>query len=147
MFSSISEKTRKYLYDDVTDPEVVRGWAENANFKTVIPLIVVVDDKIVADGILNTQKKGPLKHVGRIRVVVREDKRGLGIATKLMDELLEIASIKGLKIISVMFSEDEEADAIEAMTALGFKVEATIKDYLSGPLGDLHNAVMLTKRL
>ncbi len=147
MFSSLSEGARKYLHDDVTNPDIVKNWAENANYKTVIPLILVLDEMIVADGILNLTAKGPMKHIGRIRIVVREDLKGLGIGTILMDELLEISRVKGLKLISVMLAEDEEADAIEAMTALGFNKEAAIRDYFSGPLGDLHNAVLMIKRL
>ena len=38
-FQGLSEGERLYLRDDVTDPEVVRGWAENVDYNRVLPVL------------------------------------------------------------------------------------------------------------
>ena len=37
-FQSLSEGERLYLRDNVTDPEVVRGWAESVDYNRVLPV-------------------------------------------------------------------------------------------------------------
>jgi ribosomal protein S18 acetylase RimI-like enzyme len=146
-FSSLSKGARQFLYDDVTDPEVVDGWAMNINYDNVLPIVAVVDGEIVADATLHKRDFGPLRHVGRVRIVVREDFSGRGLDTILTREIILIARGRGLKIISAMLAEQGEKAAIETLGAAGFSEVARIPGYFMDFDGNLENVVLMMKKL
>jgi GNAT superfamily N-acetyltransferase len=146
-FNSLSKKARQFLYDDVTDRSVVEGWTKNINYNYVLPLLAVVNGEIAADATLHRREFGPLRHVGRIRIVVGDNYLGKGIATILTDELVNIAREGKLRIVSCMLAQNGEKEAIETLEALGFKKIAIIPLYMMDLDGNVDNVSMLIKNL
>ena len=112
-----------------------------------LPIVIEVDGEIVADATLHRRKFGPMRHVGRIRVVVREGWQGKGIGTILTEELVRVAKGEGLRLVSSYHAEFEEGDGIEAMKALGFRRVAIVPEYLMDPEGKTHSMAILVRRL
>jgi GNAT superfamily N-acetyltransferase len=146
-FSSLSKKARTFLYDDVIDRTVVERWVKNINYSLVLPILALIDNQIVADATLHKRNFGPLRHIGRIRIVVRDDYRGKGIGTILTNELTYIAKESNLKVLSCMLAEKGEKEAIEAMEALGFERVAVIPKYAMDVDGNIENVMMMMKSL
>lgn len=146
-FSSLSKKARAFLYDDVTDRTVVERWTKNINYAFVLPILAIVNNQIVADATLHKRSFGPLRHIGRIRIAVREDYRGKGIGTLLTNELTYIAKDSNLKVLSCMLAEKGEKDAIEAMEVLGFEKATVIPNYAMDIDGNIDNVVLMMKNL
>ncbi len=146
-FSSLSKKARTFLYDDVTDRTVVERWTKNINYALVLPILAVIDGQIVADATLHKRNYGPLRHIGRIRIAVREDYRGKGIGTLLTNEITSIAKESNLKVLSCMLAEKGEKDAIEAMAVLGFEKATVIPNYAMDIDGNIENVVLMMKSL
>lgn len=147
LFKSMSPESRRFVYDDVTKKSVIEGWCKNLHYETVLPLIVEVNGKIVADATLHRRSFGPMRHLGRIRIVVHDEYLGKGIATLLCSELLEIAGKSKLKGLTCMMVEKEEGAAIEALEALGFKKSSPLINYVMDPAGKMYNAVIMMKSL
>ena len=147
MFCRLSPKSLRYVHDDVTDLEVIRGWTRRIEPEKVLPLVVQVGNDIVADGTLHRKKAGPTRHVGRIRVVVEDRWLGKGIGTILTEELIRIAREAGLLMVAAQFAEYEEGDAVEAMKALSFQRVAIVRDWYVDPDGKTHSMTILTRRL
>ncbi|MFC2172045.1 GNAT family N-acetyltransferase [Acidobacteriota bacterium] len=146
MFKSLKSESRKYLYDNVSDFSVVEGWCRNKNYCSVLPLILEVDSKIVADGTLHRRPNGPLRHVGRIRVVVKEDYRDYGFGRALVEILIDCARTAGLKLLSCTLA-DEETTTIKRLEELGFHAASTIPDYLMDPDGNTHSMITMLRKL
>ena len=147
-FTSLSKKARQFLYDDVTDRSVIEGWTRNINYENVLPLLAVIDSgEIIADATLHRRKFGPLRHVGRIRIVVRDDYLNRGVATLLTKELIKLGRKSRLRILSCMLAQEGEKEAIETLEALGFKKVAIIPLYAMDLDGNVDNVVMLIKNL
>lgn len=147
LFSSLSEESRKFLYDDVTDINVVESWTESINYDKIVPLIVESEGKILADGTLHKRSFGPQRHVGRIRAIVRDDYHGRGVGYLLTTELVEIARKAGLKIISCTLAEFEQGPIIRILKEHGFKRVALIPDYLIDSEGNTFSMAYLVKKL
>lgn len=147
MFLDLAPKSRRFLYDDVTDIEVVRRWTTNIDPSTTLPIVVEVGSEIVADGTLHRKPGGPMRHVGRIRVVVRDGWQGKGIGTILTEELIRIAREEKLRLVSSYHAEFDEGDGIDAMKALGFRRVAIVPEYLMDPDGKTHSMAILVRRL
>ncbi|MFH1537673.1 MAG: GNAT family N-acetyltransferase [bacterium] len=147
MFARLSYDTRKFLYDDVTDRRVVEGWTRDIDPDKALPVVAEVGGRIVADATLHRRQFGPLRHVGRVRVVVLEEWQGRGIAGALVRMLEEIARETGLLVLSCMLVKGEEDGAIRGLEAFGFERAAELPGYIMDPEGNVFDAVLLIKRL
>lgn len=147
MFGRLSYDTRRFMYDDVTDGRVVEGWARDIDPDKALPVVAEVGGRIVADATLHRRGYGPLRHVGRIRVVVLEEWRGRGIAAVLVRMLEEIARETGLDMLSCMLVKGEEDGAIRGLESFGFERAAELRGYVMDPEGNVFDAVILIKRL
>jgi GNAT superfamily N-acetyltransferase len=146
-FMTLSDKARQFLYDDVTDVNIVEQWTKEANYDHVVPIVAIVNDEIVADGTLHKRNNGPSRHIGRIRVVVREDYLGKGLGTIITNELTNIAKARKLSCLYVTLAEKSEADAIEAVEKQGFLRASVLPDFLMDLNGNLENAVVFVKNI
>ena len=48
-FVRLDEKDRLFLKHDVTDPKVIRSWAEKLNYEHVIPILADIDEAMVVE--------------------------------------------------------------------------------------------------
>jgi ribosomal protein S18 acetylase RimI-like enzyme len=147
LFKDMSPASRRFVYDDVTKKSVIEGWCKNLHYESVLPLVVVVGKKIVADATLHRRNFGPMHHLGRIRIVVKEEFLGKGISTLLVSEMIDIANKSKLVGLTCMLVEKEEGAAIEALEALGFKKSSPLINYVIDPEGKTYNAVIMVKSL
>lgn len=122
----ISEKEIALLRDNVRDEEVVKRWCENINLERVIPIVAFIDSKVVATGSLHRRDFGWSRFVGKIRVTVGLSYRNMGIGTKILEKLIEIAHL--LELDSLWAETfDVQKDAIKILEKLGFKFECSLK--------------------
>lgn len=76
-----------------------------------------------------------------LNVAVKKEYRKKGVATKLFDELFNLAEIKKLSFITLEVRESNSS-AIKLYEKLGFDKIATRKDYYNSPK---ENALLYTK--
>ncbi len=146
-FMTLSENARQFLYDDVTDRAVVEKWTSEADFDNVLPIVALSGGEIVADGTLHKRNNGPSRHIGRIRVVVRDDFLGRGLGTVIANELSVIAKARKLSCLYVTVAEKSDAAAIEVVQNQGFVRTAVLPNFLIDRNGNFENAVVLVKNI
>ena len=146
-FVTLSEKAREFLYDDVTDRKVVESWTGNIDYNNVVPIVAEAGGEIVADGTLHKRNNGPSRHIGRIRVVVREDFLGKGLGILITNELSVIAKARKLAYIYVTLASRSEAAAIKAVENQGFERSAVLPNFLMDQNGNFENAVVFMKSI
>ncbi len=142
-FRAIPDEDRIYLADDVTNRAVVRRWVRELDYERVLPLLAEVDDEIIADVSLKTNRMGWMRHVGEVRCVVALDHRRRGLSTVMVSRLIEHAVLMGLDKI-IFQAMDTQHGAIKSMEALGFTKEAVLKDHVTDLRGRPHNLIIMT---
>jgi L-amino acid N-acyltransferase YncA len=146
-FRRISPEDRFDLKEDVTNPKIMERWAQTLDYTRVLPLLALLDGKIVGDGTLHYRRAGARQHVGEVRVVVDPAYRNRGVGKGLLHKLIEIAGDKGLtKLMFEVVSDNEEADRHTAQT-LGFVPVATLPGHVLDPRGTPHDLIILERRL
>ena len=85
----------------------------------LIHFIAEVDGKVVASAEIR-KRKGHQKHVGVLGIAVKSGYRRLGIATKLIEALLDEAKKQGLKVI-VLDVYEKNLPALNLYKRMGFK--------------------------
>ena len=49
LYSSAEPDDLRSLRDDVTNPEVIRGWIEDLDYRRVLPLVAVANERVVGN--------------------------------------------------------------------------------------------------
>ncbi|HET7853916.1 MAG TPA: GNAT family N-acetyltransferase [Candidatus Methylomirabilis sp.] len=141
-FRRIPIQELRVLKDDVTDVAVIDQWARTLDYDRVLPLVVEVSGRIIADATLHRRRQGWRRHLGGVRVVVDPEFRHRGLASRLLAELAEVAAREGLVRLYVELPADDKP-ALELFRARGFKEVAGFKDQILDLKGKFHDLVVL----
>jgi GNAT superfamily N-acetyltransferase len=131
-----------FIKHRVTEPEVIRDWCRNIDLGRNLPLLAVVDGKIIGDASLHQQLGGWKRHIGRISVLVHHEYRGRGLARAMVTEMVEIARNIGLEKLEAEFIGGQEA-AIKMFALLGFSNLLRLEDYVKDMQALSHDYVLM----
>lgn len=141
-FLGLPTQELMFIKHRVADPEVIRNWCRNIDLGRHLPLLALVDGKIVGDATLHQQLGGWKRHVGRISVLVRPESRGRGLARALIAEIVELARFLGLEKLEAEFIGEQEA-AIKMFALLGFSNLLRLDDYVKDMQAISHDYVLM----
>ena len=142
LFLDIPERERMFIKHRVQDVKVIRDWCRNIDVGRNLPLVGVVDKKIVGVATLHQRLGGWKRHIGRVSVLVHPEFRGLGLARALIQETLEIARSAGLERVEAAFIA-EQAAAMKMFALLGFNQLVRLEDYVKDMQAITHDYVLM----
>ena len=145
-FQRLPQRYRRFAWDRIDDRSVIERWGRMVDFSKAYPLLAFDGNRIVADATLHRRDGGPLRHVGRVKWLVDQDYRGLGLGTQLIHQFIRIGKANGLRHLSCMLISDLEADAVQTLENLGFQ-KHVVAGYGADPDGAEHDMTYLTLRL
>src|SRR5438045_1553496 len=117
-FLAVPEPERMFIKHRVTDPAIIRDWCHHIDLGRNLPLLAMMDGKIVGDATLHQQLGGWKRHIGRVSVLVRPEYRGRGLARALVSEIVNIARNVGLDKVEAEFVGGQVA-VIEMFALIG----------------------------
>jgi GNAT superfamily N-acetyltransferase len=141
-FRAVPEAERMFIKHRVTEPEVIRDWCRNIDLGRNLPLLALLDGKIVGDATLHQHLGGWKRHVGRVSVLVLPPYRGRGLARALVTEIVELARALGLEKVEAEFIGEQEA-AIKMFALLGFSNLVRLEDYVKDMQAIRHDYVLM----
>lgn len=145
-FQAVPEQDRLFLADDVTDPKLIEAWCRRIDFDLVFPLLALAGERIVANSSLHRSKGGWMSHIGRVRMVVHPEYRGLGIARCLMDDLIDIAIDIGLEKLDAEFMSGQEKQ-MAAFEKMGFVRMAELPEHVLDRKNAMHDLILMVYEL
>ncbi len=145
-FLAVPESERMFIKHRVTDPEIIRDWCQNIDLGRNLPLLALMDKKIVGDATLHQQLGGWKRHIGRVSVLVHPQYRGRGLARALVSEIVDIARHLGLDKVEAEFIGEQEA-AIKMFAMLGFSNLVRLEDYVKDMQAIAHDYVLMGLKL
>ena len=142
LFLDIPEPERMFIKHRVQDIKVIRDWCKNIDVGRNLPLLGVVDGKIVGVATLHQRLGGWKRHIGRVSVLVHPDFRGIGLARALVNETLDIARRASLERVEAAFIAEQEA-AMKMFAMLGFNQLIRLDDYVKDMQAITHDYVLM----
>ena len=142
LFQGIPEQERMFIKHRVQDIKVIRDWCKNIDYGRNLPLMGLIDKKIVAVATLHQQLGGWKRHIGRVSVLVHPSSRGRGLARGLIAEILEIARHGGLERVEAEFIGEQEA-AMKMFAMLGFSQLVRLEDYVKDMQAISHDYILM----
>ncbi|MBI4788667.1 MAG: GNAT family N-acetyltransferase [Chloroflexi bacterium] len=141
MFEPVGPDDFKTMRNDVRNREVVAGWAAGVDYKKVLPLIAVVNDRIVGDATLHF-RSGPGRHIADVRIFLAKEFRRCGLGSAMLRALIDIARKSGMRQLVAEIVADQ-VKVINAFKQLGFEQRAIYPDYFMMPDGETHDVAVL----
>ncbi|MBI5033586.1 MAG: GNAT family N-acetyltransferase [Chloroflexi bacterium] len=141
LFESTSFEDFKLMRNDVRNKEMVASWAENVDYRRVLPMVAVVNDHIVGDATLHF-RTGPGRHIADVRIFLSKEFRRRGLGTVLLRGLIDAAKKSGLQQLVAEVVADQ-VKVINAFKELGFEQRAVYPDYFMMPDGETHDVAVL----
>ncbi len=141
-FLAVPEAERMFIKHRVMDPEVIRNWCQNIDLGRHLPVLALMDGKIVGDATLHQQLGGWKRHIGRVSVLVLPKYRGRGLARALVREIVTLARNLGLEKVEAEFIGEQEA-AIKMFALLGFSNLVRLEDYVKDMQAIAHDYVLM----
>jgi RimJ/RimL family protein N-acetyltransferase len=130
------------LKDDVTDPEVIEKWIYDLDFDVVLPLVAFDKDRIVANATLKYNPVGWRKHQGEIRASVDPSCRQKGLATILIENMIDIAKAMGLEQLTAEVAPTLDV-AYFLLEKMGFKEAAVLRNFIKNQEGKHDDLVVM----
>lgn len=141
LFEPIGVDDANFMRNDVRSSQVVSGWVESIDYKKILPLVAVVNDRLVGDATLHF-RAGPGRHVADLRIFLSKDYRRCGLGSAMLRALIDIARKCGLQQLVAEIVADQ-VKVINAFKQLGFEQRATYSDYFMMPDGETHDVAVL----
>ncbi len=141
-FLAVPESERMFIKHRVVETQIIREWCQNIDYGRNLPLLALIDDKVIASATLHQQHGGWKRHIGRVSVLVHPGYRGRGLARSLVLELIDLARQAGLEKIEAEFIAEQEA-AIKMFGLLGFHLLVKIPDYVKDMQTMAHDYVLM----
>jgi ribosomal protein S18 acetylase RimI-like enzyme len=138
-FTGLPEGDLTFIEEEVTDPAVVRSWADGAGGGS---RFVAVDGEEVTGYVAVRALPGWSSHVGEVRLVVSPARRGSGLGRLLARQALVTAVGAGLAKLVVEVVAEQGA-ALALFTDLGFTGEALLRDHVRTREGNLRDLMVL----
>ena len=141
LFDGAGTDDRSLMRNDVRDPALVASWTDKINYKQVLPLVALVNDRIVGDATLHF-RQGPGRHIADLRIFLARDYRRCGLGSAMLRSLIDLARKMGLQQLVAEIVADQ-VKVINAFRQLGFEQRAIYPDYFMMPDGETHDVAVL----
>jgi GNAT superfamily N-acetyltransferase len=142
LFQSIPEHERMFIKHRVQDIKVIRKWCRESDHGRNLPIVGIIDKKIVGIATLHQHLGGWKRHIGGISVLVNPAFRGLGIARTLVAQIMDIARHAGLEKLEAEFIGRQDA-AMKMFALIGFSQLLRLNDYVKDMQAITHDYVLM----
>jgi RimJ/RimL family protein N-acetyltransferase len=145
LFSKVSPEDLRYMRHDVTDSQLVETWVDELNYDRVLPLIAVVNERLVGSATLHFHE-GPSRHRADVRIYLAKEIRRRGVGSRMIQALVDLAKRRNIYMLEAQII-NEHATVIRAFQNLGFVRKCILENYFILPDGELRDVAHLILRL
>jgi len=141
-FLTLPTHERMFIKHRVTELEVIRDWCQNIDLGRNFPLLGFSEGQILAAATLHQQLGGWKRHIGRVSVLVHPKFRGRGLASALIEEIIDIARRVSLEKVEAEFIGGQEP-AMKVFALLGFSQLLRLPNYVKDMQAVTHDYVLM----
>lgn len=140
MFSTLSKESVSNLLPPFTR-ERVESWTRNIDYTEVLAIVAVVSEegkeRIIGSSSLKLNPQEAITHKAELGLTVHDDFQNLGIGTALLNHLIDVASMIGLRKVWLHVSAANDR-AIRVYKKAGFVVEGKLckESFVNGEYRD-----------
>ena len=141
-FRKLPPEERMCLKDDVTDEKVIERWIYDLDYDVVTPVVALDNGRIVASATLHANPIGWTSHQGEVRITCDLEYRKQGLATILIENLIDIAQDFGMEQLTAQVVPQLH-QAYFLFEKLGFKEAGVLPGFVKDMKDNYDNLVLM----
>jgi len=146
LYLAVPEEERSFIKQRVTDGSIFHEWCENIDYEENLPMLVLNNGRVLAEGTLHQRQGGWKSHIGLVSVLTHPEFRGAGLSKILIEHLTKIARHCGLTKLEAEFNGEREI-AIAEFAKIGFNELFREPDYVRDLHQNYHDYVLMGMNL
>jgi RimJ/RimL family protein N-acetyltransferase len=145
LFQTTSNEDLRFCQHDLKDLNLLNHWLDHINSPRLLPLgaVDLENNQLIAAGTL-LRGKHTANHIGEIKLFITKPFRNLGLGSKILEELMLLASQENLHWIKAEVVIDQK-EMIKALRNKGFQIRANFEDFFMRKDGMTHDLVLLMR--
>ena len=141
-YKSLPQRDRRYFRVDVTDRDVMTQRVKMMRSGNFVRTIALLNDKIIATGILEFSDEDWRSHQCELRTIVDPKIRHKGLGTVMLRELYLLAAEKKVEKVVVRIMRPQKA-ARAICHKLGLREESVLPDYVKDTTGKKQDMIIM----
>jgi len=141
LFARVSPEDQEYFRSDISSPDAISEWCDKLDYKEVLPLVALVNERIVGLATLY-RGKNYTHHISWIHIYLDKEFRRRGVGTAMINAAIDIARMIGMQqiIAEVVVTQPK---VIQAFQEHGFEFEFQHRDYFITREGETYGMAVL----
>ncbi len=145
LYTALQSEDTLSMRQKVGDLDTIRSWSEGLDYTQVLPLLALIDRRIVGDATLQ-RRSGPYQHIADVRIFLSKDFRRRGLGTEMLGTLIELARKSGLHwLYAEVFACQPKV--IKAFESVGFAQQCVFENFFMLPDGQTEDVVIMLNQL
>ena len=129
-FAAVTPEDERFMRGSIRDTQMIAGWAEHVDYTKVLPMVAVLNDKIIGDSTLHF-RIGAERHIADVRIFLAKEYRKCGLGTSMLRTIIEVAKKQGVQqLVAKVVSN--QVSTIKAFQHLGFQPQTVLQDFHMG---------------
>ena len=145
LFQEAAAEELRFFKHDLKNQRLLNHWLNHMDHLRVLPLVAVdlETNRVIAAATL-LKGKHSARHIGEIKIFISEPFRLLGLGSRMLDELVHLASQEKLFWLKAELVADQK-HVIKALRAKGFQTRAVLEDFFTRKDGVTHDVVLMMR--
>jgi L-amino acid N-acyltransferase YncA len=145
LFQEAPDEDLRFFKHDLKNLRLLNHWLDYINYQRLLPLVAVdLENNHLVAAVTLLRGKHSAKHIGEIKIFISKPFRNLGLGSRLLDELIHLATQENLHWLKAEVVADQK-HMIQAMRSKGFQTRATLEDFFISKDGVTHDVAMMMR--
>jgi len=138
----VPEFERLFIKQRLDNPALLKEWCEDVDYDARLPLLAFADGQVIGLATLEQRHGGWKRHIGMTHLLTDLDYRGVGLASILIREIIEVARHCGLCHLQAEFNAERQL-AIRSFAESGFVELMRLPEYVKDMQAKSHAYVLM----
>ena len=132
-----------FFKHDLKNRSLLNFWLNHLDYQRLLPVVAVhlEDNQLIAAATL-LRGKHTAQHIGEIKLFIAKPFRNLGLGSKILDELVQLARQERLYWLKAEVVADQK-QLVTALRNKGFQIRAILEDFFVRKDGEAHDVLLL----
>lgn len=145
LFQRARDEDLRFFKHDLRNLKLLNHWLDHLDQQRLLPLVAIdLEDKQLIAAVTLLKGKHSAQHIGEIKLFISQAFRGVGLGSRLLDELIHLAIQEKLCWLKAEVVADQK-HVIKALRSKGFQIRATLEDFFVRKDGVTHDVVLMMR--
>jgi len=143
LFQNASAEDLWFFKHDLKNRSLVNYWLNHLDYPRLLPVVAINlrDNQLIAAATLR-RGKHTARHIGELKLFIAKPFRNLGLGSKILDEMIQLAKQENLYWLKAEVVADQK-QTVKALRNKGFQIRATLEDFFVRKDGEAHDVLLL----